>query len=165
MLSAKFENLEMLIMHIALKHISSILIICFIFTSVVGCSLIKTDSEKIEERINEFSSAYNSGDFDGVLDCLDSKTRNTLRATLNITQGITGMKFNISDLFSVSVGVMSENDILNLKILKINITDKENATVNATMNYKDKIQQQSNNVVFTMVKEKGNWYIKDLENK
>ncbi len=145
--------------------ITGILIVCLTAILLCSCSMFKTDEEKIEARILNFLTAYNSGDMDGVLESLDSKTRNTYRATINIVQGIAGMKFDISDLFAVSIGTMSETDALTIEILEININDDENATVNAIMSYKDNIQQASDNVVLTMIKENNEWYIKNIENK
>ena len=48
-----------------------------------GC-LGKSDEELIRDRMNTFLTAYNSGDLQGVLQCMDAKTRNTYQSALNI---------------------------------------------------------------------------------
>lgn len=112
--------------------------------------------------MNNFLAAYNSGDMDKVLECLDSKTRNTYTAAMNITGGLiglTGFEVSISDLFGLGVGIMSDGDVLKLEQMDITIQSDTKATVSTTMHYKDYETSYSETVKFTLVKEDGDWYI------
>ena len=64
-----------------------------------------TDEELIRERVETFISAYNEGDMDTVLECLDAKSRNAMEAMLKLLGGIagsyTGFEIDLKDLFSL----------------------------------------------------------------
>lgn len=147
----------------------------FIFIASLGaCSPQKSDEELIEARIDEFLTAYNTGDLDAVLNCLDAKTRNAYKSAIGITEALGGAvpnvggilgEISISDLFGISIGIMSKGDVLMVDIRQINIQDGTTATVDVTMGYKDKLDAFSSEAVFTMLKENGNWYIKNFEDK
>ena len=139
----------------------------FIFTlsSLTGCALFKSDKEKIEDRIESFISAYNSGDLGDALDCLDAKTKNAFKSSMALTEALSGMSgFSISDLFSIGIGI-SEGDTLTVDIVDIEIED-ERAMVDVIVSYKDSAKElKEEKAFFTMVKEKQEWYIKNFENK
>lgn len=112
-------------------------------------------------RINSFSSAYNSGDMDKVLECLDAKSRNTYKATFNLLGGfagnLVGFDIDLSDLFSLGIST-AEGDYMDLTINGIDVEDSSNATVAATMHLNG-VKQKIN---FIMVYEDDGWYIHDM---
>lgn len=163
-------------MHRILAIIVTIIIPITLFTA---CLFQKSDEELIEARINRFLTAYNTGDLDAVIECLDAKTRNTYKSTMNLVENIGGALlgkvtetkiglnlsdlFDFSDLFGISVGTISEDDILTVDIQEIIIEDETHATVNVTISYNTNIADLSEDAYFTMLKENGDWYIKNLE--
>ncbi len=126
-----------------------------------------SDTEMIENRIQLFLDAYNSGDMDGVLDCMDKKTKNLIESSMGITDGIlnglSGMDINMSEIFGLSVGMVSNGDLLNIDDVNINIGSDNAATVSAILTYEDKYSgASSETVTFDMVKENDDWYISDM---
>ena len=121
-----------------------------------------TNQELIENRITTFVTAYNDGDMDAVLSCLDAKTRNAFQAMLNLLGGLAGSAagFNIdlSDLFSLGVSTTS-GDFMELEITEINVINSSNATVTTTMNLTGAGTQT---IYFVMVYENDGWYIHDM---
>lgn len=115
-------------------------------------------------RINSFTSAYNSGDMDKVLECLDAKTRNTCQATFNLLGGLAGsfagFDIDLSDLFSLGIST-AEGDYMDLTINNVDVEDSSNATVTATMHLNG-VKQKIN---FIMVYEDNGWYIHDMIEK
>ena len=69
--------------------------------------IAKRNEALITERIETFLTAYNAGDMEAVLECLDAKSRNAFQATLNLLGGLagaaTGVGIDLSDLFSLGV--------------------------------------------------------------
>lgn len=150
------------------KFLAVIMALFLCFSLLSACASPKSDKELIESRINSFLKAYNSGDMDAVLECLDAKTKNTYKAAMNIGNvliGKTGFGIKLSDLFGISVGTMSEDDILTISDTTINMVDDTKATVDVTLGYKDKISDTQEKAFFTMIKEDNDWFIKNLESK
>lgn len=121
-----------------------------------------TNEELITERIETFLTAYNDGDMEVVLECLDAKTRNAFQAMLNILGGLAGSAagFNIdlSDLFSLGVSTTS-GDFMELEITDITVIDSTNATATTKMFLTGSGAQI---IYFEMVYENNGWYIHDM---
>lgn len=152
------------------KKIPAVFILLLLCLSLLSaCASSKSDEELIESKIHQFLKAYNSGDIDAVLECLDSKTKNTYKAAMNIGNVFigkkTGYNISLSDLFSLGVGTMSEDDILTISDTTITIVNDTKATVDVTLEYKDKMSDMQEKAFFTMIKEENDWWIKNLENK
>lgn len=131
-------------------------------------SYFKSDEELIQSRIDQFLYAFNSGDTEGILECMDQKTRNGLQASVNMANalvGKTGFKLDFSDLFSMGVWQMSEGDVLEISDMIIEITGEDQARVDVTLSYEDKMSEMEDEAFFTMVKEDGDWFIENLESK
>lgn len=124
-----------------------------------------TNEELITERIETFLTAYNDGDMEAVLECLDAKTRNAFQAMLNLLGGLAGAAagFNIdlSDLFSLGIST-TQGDFMGLEITDINVIDSSNATATTIMNLTGAGTQT---IYFEMVYEKGSWYIHDMTDR
>lgn len=146
--------------------VTAALLLCL--SSLSACAFFKSDEELIESRIDAFLNAYNSGDMEAVMECLDSKTRNTLQAVMNIGDnliGETGFNISLSDMFGLGVGMMSDEDILTISDMTINITGDTEATVDVTLGYKDVFSENRESAYFTMIKEDNDWFIKNLQSK
>lgn len=148
-----------------------LLIFIIVISMFSACDfLVKSDDVLIRTRIDCFLEAYNTGDMDAVLECLDAKTRNTYKSAMGLAEAFGGSftglgGITIKDIFGISVGMSSNGNILTVEIQQINIKDEHNAVVEATMSYTDKIQNFSDEAIFTMLKEDGDWYIKNFEDK
>lgn len=126
-------------------------------TGVVG----KSDEELIRERIAAFEEAYTSGDYDGMMDCLDSQMQAATEMSMGLMDGLMGemtgfdLGVGMSDMFGL-VGIMG--DFADFVIDGIEI-DGDNAVVTLTMNMNMYGETMSDQTALPMVKEKGDWYI------
>ena len=142
------------------KVISVVLVLAVIGAGVYFAFFQKSDDEKIVERLEAFETAYASGDLDGCLDCLDSKSRNALKGIGKISSAL---GYGVGDLFSgmFSLGVATQDEQVKIKVKKINYTDKTHAKVTADIwtsedhLYKEATSEET----FEMVKEKNDWYM------
>lgn len=132
-----------------------------------GCGTAKSDEQLIRERIQDFTEAYNSGDFEEVLESMDAKTRNTYQAAASLggslLSGWTGINLEYGDLFALGVGTAGSDALITFQIENIDIADGE-ATAETQMNYELGAYQTavSATVVIELVEEKGGWYIRDI---
>ncbi len=137
--------------------------VCCLF----GCAKKKTDEELVRERIDTFVTKYNDGDFEGVLECFDAKTRNTLQATFNVmgglVGGLTGFSFDLGDLFTLGVAMMG-GEVLAIEVSEVSI-DGANAVATAQMGYADIGEESIENVYIILVKEEEDWFIQDMQDE
>lgn len=121
----------------------------------------KTDEELIRERIDTFLTAYNDGDMEEVLNCLDAKSKNTFNALLNVmgglAGGLTGFSFDLRDLFSLGVAVM-DGYSLHFDISGVE-TNGGKAVATATMNTSP---TEFSTVYISLIYENDAWYIQDI---
>lgn len=147
-----------------LKQLCVLLVSILIMLNFTACNMWKSDEELITDRFNMFVLAYNNGDMDAVIECLDTKSQNIINATINIGEGVfsglTGFDLSSEDLFALGMGFMSE-DPLSVQISSIEITSETSAIVNLTMSLKEENMgvEETESGVLKMVKEKGDWYI------
>lgn len=141
-------------------------ILLFILSVVLAAFCLtacQSDEVKIENRVNEMITAFNTGDMEGVLDCYDAKTRNANKALLNIGSelfGMTGFDVGLADLFGLTVGLMSDGELLVVEDMQISVNSNgTRATVELTLNYKDVSNTDTVYQQLTMVKENGDWYV------
>ncbi len=135
--------------------------------TVAGCGGKKTDEELITERIESFVEAYNNGDMEEAIECMDSKSRNALESAMNMANaliGKTGFDISMGDLFGLAVS-MSESELLKIDDISITYISDENADVSAGLSYNDKITGTANfeeQIIIKMKKEKSDWFIEDM---
>ncbi len=135
-----------------------------------GCNLlIKSDEELIEERINSFVSAYNSGDADGLLECFDSKTKTTMKSALGIGNsllgGLIGFDISLSDIFGLGMGI-TDGDVLTVQEIKDIRVGTDTATADVTIVFSDEwggSGTTTDDCTFYLKSENGGWYISDLK--
>ena len=153
------------------KHLKWILpVAAFVVAAVVsflifGTNLFKSDETLIRERIQAYEDACNDGDFEAMLDCMDSETKTLMEGTMGLMDGIfsegAGMDFGMSDMFGLA-GAMG--DFFTVEITNIEI-EGEYATVTVIMSadmygYSEETEEAA----LPMVKEGGDWYIGGMEN-
>lgn len=125
-----------------------------------------TDEEKIAKQVNTFAHAYNSGDWDTLMGCLNVESRNTLRISLEMFESIfgtlLGFELDLKDYFSLGAYV-TEEDFMSFKIDKIDVADdKKTAVVTA---HTDIAGGDEQILIFEMVYEYDGWYIGDVLDK
>lgn len=125
-----------------------------------GCGP-KSDEELIENRVQEFVSAYNAGDLEGVIACADTQSRMFIKGMAGLLGVATGEDINslMVDLFGISSSVAIDGKLLTVNSIDIQMDSQERAKVNASICYKDYQQQVEDVLRLVMVKEKGDWYI------
>lgn len=128
-------------------------------------NVFKSDEELIRERIQAYEDACNDGDYEAMLDCMDSQTQALMEATMGFMDGLfaegTGMDFGMTDMFWLA-GLMGDYCHIEIKNIAIN---GEYATVTVVMStdvYGHKSSTEE--AELPMVKEDGDWYIGGLDN-
>lgn len=148
--------------HIVLFFFTFAIAFCAFFS---GCSAFMSDKDKIEARIEKFEDCYNDGDLDGILECLATKERKMIQAELNIfgalMGGLIGLDLDISDLFSLGVG-MQDTELINVTIEKIRITDSTTAIAEGSIVLTEGSSSETCLAWFCMVKEEDGWFIEDI---
>ncbi|MBR3893672.1 MAG: hypothetical protein IKJ35_00845 [Clostridia bacterium] len=152
------------------RFFALILALILVLPCVLSCTKEKeeeapTKEELIQKRIEEFVTAYNDGDMETVLSCLDAKTRNAFQAMLNLLGGLagkyTGIDVDLSDLFSLGISTAS-GDFMNLIIKEIKVIDSKNAIATTTMKLS---AAETSTIYFVMVYEHEGWFIHDMTDK
>lgn len=147
-----------------IRMISLGLALCILALCLCSCDPpdVRSDEQKIQDRLDAFIFALNSGDTDAALECLDSKNRNMLNAALNIGGGLLnsliGFDIDVKDVLALAIGLNS-GDLFKADVKDISITSDTTAV--ATMTLTSQVSGQTESVSGTMdlVKEKGDWYI------
>ncbi len=148
-----------------------LLLICLTCSMFVGCGLLteeepKTEQEQIEECIEIFVDAYNDGDWNGVMNCLERKTRLKFEALFNLMGGLIGgatggYNFDMRDFFTLGVDSMSAGDVMRIDVEKIGIK-QDVAIAEGNLYYNNPVGAQGSTVCVIMVKENGEWKINDI---
>ncbi len=151
-----------------MKRCISIMLICVFATFFLyGCNVGKSDEELINDRIDVFLTAYNSGDYEEVLNCFTGKLKNTLKAATGIGNalmgGITGFDINMADLFGLGAGILSEGDILTVSNIEIMFQDDTTANAETILNFNVNGTETSETTTFIMSKENNDWFIKNIK--
>ena len=148
----------------AAKWIFSLLAVVMMVVVVVvvvngGGFTPKTDEELIRERIEAFEQAYNDGDYDGILDCLDSGMRAATEISMglmdNLMGEMIGFDIGMSDMFGLA-GLMG--DFCEIEIKNIAISG-DTATVDIVMNLNMYGESASEATTLPMVKQGRKWLI------
>ena len=152
---------------IAAPIVAGVIILIAIIASLLGSgggfTPKKTDEQLIRERIDTFLEAYNDGDMEEVLACLDEKTSNTFNALLNVMGGIagglTGVDIDLRDLFSLGVAI-KEGDFITLSVSEIKITSPSAVATTTTT-----LLGGTHTIYFVMTYENDGWYISNMTDK
>lgn len=140
---------------------AAIVVVIVIVTGGDITNIGKSDEQLIRERIAAFEEAYTSGDYDGMLECMDSEMQSITEMSMGFMDGlmgeVAGFDFGVSmtDMFGL-VGFMG--DFADFIVEDIVITG-DTAIVTVTMEMDMYGQTSSETTELPMVKEKGDWYI------
>lgn len=142
-----------------MKRIAAfLLVLVMLFTALASCSGETTsDTKLIELRIDSFAYALNTSDTDAFLNCFDAKTRNQMKASLAIVGGALG-GIDLCALFTLSFAALGDGDIA-VSVTDVQI-DGETAVATVDVSVG---QYGPYPTYFYMVKQKGDWFIKELE--
>ena len=129
-------------------------------------NLFKSDETLIRERIEALEDAYNDGDWDGMMECLDGPTQAIMELTMDFADGLIsgagGFDVSMRDMFSLG-GLLLPGDNFRLEIKNIDI-DGDRAVVTVVMYAELDDIKESEEAEFPMVKEDNDWYIGGLDN-
>ncbi|MBO5953735.1 MAG: zinc ribbon domain-containing protein [Oscillospiraceae bacterium] len=129
-------------------------------------NLFKSDETLIRERIEALEDAYNDGDWDGMMECLDGPTQAIMEMTMDfadgLISGVGGFDVSMRDMFSLG-GLLLPGDNFRLEIKDINI-DGDHAIVTVVMYAELNDIKESEEAELPMVKEDNDWYIGGLDN-
>lgn len=149
-----------------LLRLTALVLLLCLCVSLAGCAAPKSDEQKIQDRLNAFCFAVNSGDLEGALNCLNASSRNAYKSMAGIFGSLTSSLLGIDmagllvNMFGLSVGTMTDGEMLQMDVNSVSINGNK-ATVNVTMHYHDTQTKGSGTQDMTMVKENGDWYIMD----
>lgn len=121
----------------------------------------KSDEQLIRERIAAFEEAYTSGDYDGMLECMDSEMQSITEMSMGLMDGLMGevagfdLGVSMTDMFGL-VGFMGDFADFVIEDIEIN-GDTAIVTLTMTMNMYG--ESSSEVTELPMIKEKGDWYI------
>ncbi len=138
-----------------------------LLTLILGEKLLfgKSDQAQILDCLNNYATAFNSGDTKGMYACMDAKSRNFMQASENIGSGLLGV--GLGDLFSIGAGMNAANAGLKFEVRSITMEGKKNATVDLVVHMTTSFLGMSSTDKMPgrlqMVKEKGDWLISALE--
>lgn len=147
-----------------IRIISLGLAFCLLALSLCSCDPpdTRSDEKKIQDRLDAFVFALNSGDTDAALECLDAKNRNMLNAALNIGGGLLnsliGFNIDVKDILALAIGLNS-GDLFTANVQDISITSDTKAVAYLTLTTQIGGQTESESGTLDLVKEKGDWYI------
>lgn len=149
-----------------LKRMAVVTVVFGMLMCSSGCSGIPLPRERLpEDTLEEFETAYNAMDIDGMLECLDESTIKTITTgmdlVLGITGAITGMDLEISaeDLISLiplfsSLQIYDAEDYPKIDFMATETLIKGDR---ATVHFTEMIYGES--TLANMVKKDGKWYI------
>lgn len=118
-----------------------------------------SDEEKILNLVSDLGESMSEGDFEGLLDCFDPKTRVQMKSLMSIGSAIGGV--DLEDLWSLG-SIQMAGDSSDLKIIftvhDIDFSDESNAEVEISANVD---VQPAMHVKVKVVKINGKWYFSD----
>lgn len=132
----------------------AILLLTFTFTA---CSSDNpTDEELIEKSVRSFLHNFNEGTADEMLKCFSSAEREHIGETL-----LSGAADAAWLAIGISLGVENMGDTVEATDITVSVYQKDTAGAYAQLKYKGEDGDYYGQVLFTLVKEKGGWYVED----
>lgn len=138
------------------KAISLFLTICLLTLTVTACSSSQpTDEELVEESVSHFLHAFNRGTADEMMSCFSSAERERLGGQ------------NIADVLWVAIaiglGVENVGDTARLTDITVSVYREDMASAYAKLSYTGDSGDYTGQVLFSLVKENGGWYVENYE--
>ena len=150
------------------------LAVLMLLTAMTACAR-KSDEQLIRERIESFVVAYNAADFEALAECLDTRNRKMLQSVFSIADSVGGALFknitgvgldiSLNDIFGLAMGYAGDVTLIEIDVNEISVESDKKATVSVTMT--SDIDPNPFEVVeaLILVKEKDDWFIKDIKLK
>lgn len=156
---------------ILISGLGLILVLCIAF-SASGCGMFKSDEGKIQERIYTVADSYNTGNVAKLIECFDSKTKNTVESALGVSNsilsGITGFDISTKDVLGIVAGMasMSLGDSIKINSVSDIKINGDTATAKVSLTFinvlSDKKETSSAEVKVELVKENDDWFVKSI---
>ena len=141
------------------KAISLFLTICILALTFTACSSKEiSDEELIEKSVNHFLHTFNEGTADDMLACFSSDAQKHFADTL-----LSGAADAAWVAIAISLGVQDIGDTVEATSVTVSVYKKDMASAYAQLKYKSENGDYYGQVLFTMVKEKGGWYVENYE--
>lgn len=130
-------------------------------------NIFKSDEDKINDTLDKFEDAYQSGDMEGVMSVLDSQERAESKVLFGLAEKFIP-HFDANLFYSAGVEI---GDIeIKFNDRKINILSDEKAEVETNFYESSKVSafitdqksEKTYPIKVIMVKEKGKWFIDDI---
>ncbi len=159
------------------RKICLLLSVLLLLGSLVACDRavrVRTDEDMIRDRIDAFLLAYNTGDFDGVLACMDRQSRRRYESMANLISGIgvsvgagpfgVSGNLNFRDMFGYSVNAFSDGELMDAELVRIepDEQDADRADVYVVLTLKSNFGEVIDRTKFELRREDGDWYIHDM---
>lgn len=157
------------------KPFKKIIVLTMVVVALVSAVFIifnKSDEEKILDKLDDFASAFNSGDSDAMVKCLDKRSQSALKGMIGVSSAVIKQGDNffsglfkedenlLSDIFGLSVGATEAQ--LTIEVIDITFISDKKAKIEANLIYTDNYLYENTDIdkeTFIMVKEKSDWYI------
>lgn len=141
------------------KAISLFLTICILSLTFTACSSKEvSDEELIEKSVKHFLHTFNEGTADEMLACFSSDAQKHFADTL-----LSGAADAAWVAIAISLGVEDIGDTVEATSVTVSVYKKDMASAYAQLKYKSENGDYYGQVLFTMVKEKGGWYVENYE--
>ena len=150
------------------------LAVLMLLTAMTACAR-KSDEQLIRERIESFVVAFNAADFEALAECLDTRNRNTLQSVFSIADSVGGALFknitgvgldiSLNDIFGLAMGYVGDVTLIEIDVNEITLESKNRASVSVTMTSDIDPNPFEDVEALILVKEKDDWFIKDIKLK
>lgn len=148
--------------------ISKILIIIFACLAVLAAGItipvvVVKNENTPEKTLEKFEEAFNNADFNAMIECFDSKTRNMYDSGDDILGGVLGFSYKsaMSMIPFLADAMGEEMPKIHIEVDSIDETGDKTCNVNVRMYLDDDSEYDTDTI--KMVKESGKWYISDEE--
>ena len=143
------------------KAISLFLTICILTLTLTACSSKEvSDQELIEKSVNHFLHTFNEGSADDMLACFSSDAQKRFSETL-----LSGAADAAWLAIGIALGVENMGDTVETTSVTVSVYRKDMASAYAQLKYtsEDGKNNYYGQVLFSLVKEKGSWYVENYE--
>ena len=143
------------------KALTIFLTICLTLTfTACSSSSQTTDEELVEKSVRNFLYAFNEGTAEEMLNCFSSAEREYFGDTL-----LSGAADAAWVAIAIALGVEEVGDTVELTGITVSVYKTDMASAYAQLKYtsEDGKSNYYGQVLFSLVKEKGGWYVENYE--
>lgn len=149
--------------------VAKILMIVFACIAVIAAGItipvvVVQNENTPEKTIEKFEEAYNNADFNAMIECFDSKTRNAYDSGDDLLGGVLGFSYKsaLGMIPFLADAMGEEMPKIHFEVESVDETDKKSCIVNVAVYYNNDKSEYDEDTI-KMVKESGKWYISDEE--